>query len=82
MYNIVPSSWQGSADQCTGEMAWLKELGSNFYCALWQAWPKYDLPLGYDGYVISFHLESGDFAIECEKVNLSTSDQVIRYFKS
>ena len=60
MYNIVPSSWQGSADQCMGEMAWLKQLGSNIYCALWQAWPKYDLPLGYDGYVISFHLESVD----------------------
>lgn len=52
--------WQGTADQCTGEMFWLQELGSDVYCALWQGWPQYDLPQGHSGYIVSFHLEAVD----------------------
>lgn len=59
---IVPMPWQGTADQCTGEMSWLQDLGSNVYCALWQGWPQHDLPTGYQGYIVSFHLEAVDIA--------------------
>lgn len=58
---LVPEPWQGFPDQSTFKhMEWLKELDSSVYLALWQRWPTYDLPVGHDAYLVSFHLEAVD----------------------
>lgn len=58
---LVPLPWEGKVkDISDHRMNWLKGLGSNVYCALWLRWPKYDLPKGYDTYIVSFHLEAVD----------------------
>lgn len=60
---LVPLPWKGKVQDISDRrMHWLNELGQNVYCALWQGWPNLDLPLGYDIYVISFHLEAVDVA--------------------
>jgi hypothetical protein len=42
---------------------WIKQLpDKKIYFALFQRWPNQDLPLGYDYYIVSFHLEVVDIA--------------------
>ena len=58
---LVPLPWCGQAQEIPHqEVQWLKQLPKNTYCALWQRWPKQDLPTGYDQYIVSFHLEAVD----------------------
>jgi len=57
--------WQGVAtDYPTHQgMEWLPELGVKTYCLLWQLFPSKTniiLPLGYDRYIVSFHMEAID----------------------
>jgi len=55
---LVPSPWEGKVqDIKDSRLFWLNELGKNVYCLLWQRLPEHNLPLTYDIYVISFHLE-------------------------
>lgn len=53
---LVPLPWSGVASDCE-ELPWIKNLKDTTWLALWQRWPTHDLPLGYDSYVVSFHLE-------------------------
>jgi hypothetical protein len=40
---------------------WIKKLpDKKIYFALFQRWPKQNLPTGYDYYIVSFHLETAD----------------------
>ncbi len=58
---LVPMPWAGTIDQLDDHnINWLKSLPNNTYCDLWLKWPKHNLPLGYDLYVVSFHLEAVD----------------------
>ena len=58
---LVPLPWEGTIENIPdSRMTWLKELGSNVYCALWLRWPEKDLPKGHDTYIVSFHLEAVD----------------------
>lgn len=58
---LVPLQWHGLVQDIPHpEVQWLKQLPNNTYCALWQRWPDQNLPLGYDRYVVSFHLEAVD----------------------
>lgn len=58
---LVPMPWRGTTDQISWtELQWLQSLGEQAYCALWQRWPKDDLPTGYKLYIVSFHLEAVD----------------------
>ena len=42
---------------------WIKKLpNKQIYFALFQRWPNYDLPAGYDYYIVSFHLEVVDIS--------------------
>ena len=72
---LVPSPWNGIVHDVPHlEMQWLKNLPPSTYCALWQGWPDIDLPLGYDLYVVSFHLEAVDIKwldSQCRKINSS-----------
>lgn len=68
---LVPLPWHGSStDVPHTEVQWLKQMPNNTYCALWQRWPDKDLPLGYDQYVVSFHLE----VIDVEWINKQTKN--------
>lgn len=58
---LVPLPWEGkSQDISDSRVEWIKELGKNVYCFLWQRWPEHNLPKDYDLYVVSFHLEPVD----------------------
>lgn len=58
---LVPAPWSGVPSQCDcDDVLWLKDLPDSTWLALWQGWPNNDLPLGYDCYVVSFHLEAVD----------------------
>jgi len=58
---LVPMPSTGTHNTCDfSTVEWLQELPSNTYYALWLRWPEFDLPTGYDRYVISFHLEPVD----------------------
>jgi len=69
---LVPREWTGRPSQLDNRWSqnyyvqWLKKFPDTWYLALWQRWPslpglgKLDLPLGCDGYVVSFHLEPVD----------------------
>lgn len=59
--------WQGVAtDYPTHQgMEWIPELGVKTYCLLWQLFPSkmnIMLPLGYDRYIVSFHMEAIDLS--------------------
>jgi len=60
---LHPDEWSGLAIDCAiTKMGWIKEFGRDTYCALWQRWPSrksiYNLPIGYNLYITSFHLEA------------------------
>jgi hypothetical protein len=69
---LVPKEWSGRPSQLDNQWAhnhyvqWLKNFPDTWYLALWQGWTSVlgtgspDLPLGCDGYVVSFHLEAVD----------------------
>ena len=58
---LVPEPCQGTSDnipQFPG-YEWIHQLpNKKIYFALFQRWPKQDLPQGYDYYIVSFHLEA------------------------
>lgn len=59
--SLVPSPWQGICSNIVDdEYAWLKEFGCKSYAALYQDWTstQKDLPIGFDLYVVTFHVES------------------------
>jgi hypothetical protein len=58
---LVPMPWAGAPSQCPHEeVEWVKQLPDTVYLDLWLRWPTHDLPLGYNAYVLSFHLEAVD----------------------
>jgi len=58
---LVPKMAIGTHSTCDfSSVKWLQQLPNNTYYALWLGWPDFDLPAGYDLYVISFHLEAVD----------------------
>ena len=63
---LVPMPWQGPAKNVPWPyLNWLADLKGRNWCALWQRWPgsacvPTNLPLGYDNYIVSFHLEPID----------------------
>lgn len=58
---LVPMPWQGVPSQCPhNEIAWVKELPDTIYLNSWLRWPTHNLPIGYDAYIVSFHLEAVD----------------------
>lgn len=62
---LVPLQWRGLPSACDhADLKWTRDLPDSVYLALWQRWPEQDLPTGYDGYVVSFHLE----AVDCDWV--------------
>ena len=62
---LVPMPQQGAREQIDFTyVEWLRDLRGDVFFALWQRWPsfgqQFDLPLGHDLYIISFHLEPLD----------------------
>jgi hypothetical protein len=58
---LVPGPYMGTHTSCNfSTVEWLQSLPKNTFFALWQAWPKHNLPIGYNLYVVSFHLEAVD----------------------
>jgi hypothetical protein len=58
---LVPIPTMGTHQNCNfSGIEWLQSLPDNTFFSLWQKWPKYNLPTGYDLYVVSFHLETVD----------------------
>jgi hypothetical protein len=58
---LVPLPWRGNSSQAhITNMSWINDLSQKVYLALWQRWPDQDLPVGYDAYLVSFHLEAVD----------------------
>lgn len=58
---LVPMPALGTLDNCDFlTVEWLQELPKNTFYSLWLRWPTFDLPVGYDRYVVSFHLEMVD----------------------
>jgi hypothetical protein len=58
---LVPMTVTGTLGTCDfSKVEWLQQLPTNTYYALWLRWPEFDLPLGYNLYVVSFHLEPVD----------------------
>lgn len=55
---LVPRLWQGLASEAHNEMYWLNELPEETYCSLWRTWEQHDLPMGFNLYVVSYHLEA------------------------
>jgi len=59
---LNPPELRGTPDQLPVFPAyeWIKQLPNNksIFLALWQHWRSQDLPLGYDHYIVSFHLEA------------------------
>jgi hypothetical protein len=57
---LVPMPCQGIQDQIPIRPGyeWIKKLpDKKIYFALFQRWPNQDLPVGYEYYIVSFHLE-------------------------
>lgn len=49
----------GTKEYCNFlNVEWLQNLPGSTYFSLWLRWPDFDLPLGYNLYVVSFHLET------------------------
>jgi hypothetical protein len=62
---LVPHPCQGTNNQIDvfSGYEWIKKLpNKKIYFALFQRWPDQPLPLGYDYYIVSFHLETVDIA--------------------
>lgn len=60
---LVPLSCHGTLNQIPVQPGyeWIKNLpNKKNYFALFQSWPRQDLPAGYDNYIVSFHLEAVD----------------------
>lgn len=62
---LVPPQWSGPLTQVIDEkLQWFNEIkqttSDRIFCALWQRWPRNNLPPGYDLYIVSFHLETID----------------------
>ena len=62
---LVPMPIEGTQDAIPDipGYEWIKKLpNKKIYFALFQRWPKKNLPAGYDYYILSFHLEAVDLA--------------------
>ena len=62
---LVPMPVEGTQDSIPdiAGYEWIKKLpNKKIYFALFQRWPKKNLPAGYDYYIVSFHLETVDLA--------------------
>jgi hypothetical protein len=58
---LVPKMVVGTHNTCDfSSVEWLRQLPNNTYYALWLRWPNFDLPMGYNLYIVSFHLEPVD----------------------
>ena len=60
---LVPMPVEGTQDSIPDipGYEWIKKLpNKKIYFALFQRWPKKNLPAGYDYYIVSFHLETVD----------------------
>lgn len=58
---LVPQHWGGTPSKMPfPELRWIRELSDRVYLDLYAGWPRYDLPRGYDAYLVSFHLEAVD----------------------
>ena len=60
---LVPMPVEGTQDAIPDipGYEWIKKLpNKKIYFALFQRWPKKNLPAGYDYYIVSFHLETVD----------------------
>jgi len=62
---LVPLPWEGDVEQFKSNInvhkgyEWLSNIDNkNVYLSLFQCWPTQDLPLNYDVYIVSFHLEA------------------------
>ena len=77
---LVPLPWSGVPSQCEcDDVLWLKDLADSTWLALWQRWPTDDLPLGYDSYVVSFHLEAVDVDWLDRQCELTSSPIVVLF---
>ena len=57
---------------------WITRLSTkNIYLSLFQRWPDCNLPLGYDLYIISFHLEAVDIHWLKSQVNLISGEIIV-----
>jgi len=64
---FCPPPWQGphTAFERHDVYDWVKKLPTNkkIYCGFWQCWDNhFSLPLGYDCYILSYHVENVDIA--------------------
>lgn len=61
---LMPTAWAGTpADINDVDLKWIKNFSKNTYCALWLQWPSnvnFNLPLGFECYIVSFYLEAID----------------------
>lgn len=65
---LVPAEWAGPSQkipQKWSQMHWINDLPGKCYCYLWAGMPSHDstynLPRGYDFYVISYHIDPVDY---------------------
>jgi len=62
---LAPLSVEGTQDTIPSFLGyeWITKLpDKKIYFALFQRWPKQNLPTGYDYYIVSFHLETVDIS--------------------
>lgn len=58
---LVPNNSIGTKENCNfSTVEWLQDLPKDTFYALWLRWPNFNLPTGYNLYVVSFHLETVD----------------------
>lgn len=56
---LLPVHVVGTKEHCNFlNVEWLQNLPASTYFSLWTGWHEFDLPLGYNLYVVSFHLET------------------------
>ena len=63
---FVPYSWRGRPSELPRVLeavSWMRDIPDTCYLALWQRYPSmegWNLPQGYDTYIVTFHLEPVD----------------------
>lgn len=74
---LEPDPWQGSVCPYHEGFEWTHGLSnSKIYYAIFQQWPKLDLPQGYDYYIVGFNGE----AVDLTWLQRQTSDNIICLF--
>lgn len=80
----TPDVWQGVPQDFpyTSEYPWVAHLPANkkIYCAFWMHWHKlFDLPPGYDHYLVSYHTENVNLDWLHRQVELGRSNIVVLF---